>query len=284
MRRRPVITGHRARRANGVIAHACPGPLRHPAVAAYDHERHSKLLRRPCQAVGGRARVVVSSPPAAACVEHSQSFSSPRFSASRLPAARATTRPPPADTGRPTRRAAPAEEAADPCAKDQLTLVSPRVAHDRHRQPGLPALVPGRRGRAVGPDRRRRRSSATRPRSPTRSPSSSVSPTTRCAGSSFPSTTRSTGAEELRLRHQSGLLPAERDKTVDFSDSYYDVEQAVVTLKGSEFAGATSLADLQGRQARRPGGDDELQRDRRPSSSRTRIRPSSTRTTTRSRR
>ncbi len=37
-----------------------------------------------------------------------------------------------------------------------------------------------------------------------------------------------------------------RDEAVDFSDSYYDVEQAVVTLKDSEFAGATSLADLKG--------------------------------------
>ena len=31
---------------------------------------------------------------------------------------------------------------------------------------------------------------------------------------------------------------------VDFSDSYYDVEQAIVTLKSSQYAGASSLADL----------------------------------------
>jgi polar amino acid transport system substrate-binding protein len=37
-----------------------------------------------------------------------------------------------------------------------------------------------------------------------------------------------------------------RDQNVDFSDSYYDVEQAVVVLKTSEFANATSVADLQG--------------------------------------
>jgi polar amino acid transport system substrate-binding protein len=36
----------------------------------------------------------------------------------------------------------------------------------------------------------------------------------------------------------------ERDQAVDFSDSYYDVEQAVVTLKSSKFAKATLLADL----------------------------------------
>jgi len=36
----------------------------------------------------------------------------------------------------------------------------------------------------------------------------------------------------------------ERDQAVDFSDSYYDVEQAVVTLKSSKFAKVTLLADL----------------------------------------
>jgi polar amino acid transport system substrate-binding protein len=45
--------------------------------------------------------------------------------------------------------------------------------------------------------------------------------------------------------NQVSYLP-ERDEAVDFSDSYYDVEQAVVTLKGSDFAGATSLAELEG--------------------------------------
>jgi polar amino acid transport system substrate-binding protein len=38
----------------------------------------------------------------------------------------------------------------------------------------------------------------------------------------------------------------ERDQNVDFSDSYYDVEQSVVVLKSSEFADAASLADLKG--------------------------------------
>ena len=45
--------------------------------------------------------------------------------------------------------------------------------------------------------------------------------------------------------NQISYLP-ERDQAVDFSDSYYDVEQAVVTLGGSDFAGATSLADFKG--------------------------------------
>jgi polar amino acid transport system substrate-binding protein len=37
-----------------------------------------------------------------------------------------------------------------------------------------------------------------------------------------------------------------RDQAVDFSDSYYDVQQAVITLKSSKYANATSLADFQG--------------------------------------
>ena len=36
----------------------------------------------------------------------------------------------------------------------------------------------------------------------------------------------------------------ERAKAVSFSESYYDVEQTVVTTEGSKIAGATSLADL----------------------------------------
>jgi polar amino acid transport system substrate-binding protein len=37
---------------------------------------------------------------------------------------------------------------------------------------------------------------------------------------------------------------AKRAQAVDFSDSYYDVSQAVVVVKGTPIAGATSVADL----------------------------------------
>lgn len=47
--------------------------------------------------------------------------------------------------------------------------------------------------------------------------------------------------------NQVSYLP-KRDEAVDFSDSYYDVEQAVITLKNSDFADAASLADLKGAQ------------------------------------
>ncbi|MDQ4081729.1 MAG: transporter substrate-binding domain-containing protein [Actinomycetota bacterium] len=46
----------------------------------------------------------------------------------------------------------------------------------------------------------------------------------------------------------------ERDQAVDFSDSYYDVQQAVVALKSSEFANATSLGDLKGAKLGAPLG------------------------------
>ena len=49
-----------------------------------------------------------------------------------------------------------------------------------------------------------------------------------------------------------------RDESVDFSDSYYDVQQAVVTLKRSEFAGATSLADLESAKLGAPVGTTSL--------------------------
>jgi polar amino acid transport system substrate-binding protein len=42
---------------------------------------------------------------------------------------------------------------------------------------------------------------------------------------------------------QISYLP-ERDEAVDFSESYYDAEQAVVTTEGSPIDGATSIAEL----------------------------------------
>jgi polar amino acid transport system substrate-binding protein len=51
----------------------------------------------------------------------------------------------------------------------------------------------------------------------------------------------------------------ERDEAVDFSDSYYDVEQAVVTLKSSQYADAGSLADLEGAKLGAPVGTTSLE-------------------------
>ncbi|MES5822826.1 ABC transporter substrate-binding protein [Streptomyces sp. RG80] len=41
-------------------------------------------------------------------------------------------------------------------------------------------------------------------------------------------------------------ISAERKKAVDFSSGYYDVRQAVIALKGTKGAKATSIADLKG--------------------------------------
>ena len=46
----------------------------------------------------------------------------------------------------------------------------------------------------------------------------------------------------------------ERDRAVDFSDSYYDVNQAVVTLGSSDFADAASIEELQGAKLGAPVG------------------------------
>ena len=43
--------------------------------------------------------------------------------------------------------------------------------------------------------------------------------------------------------NQISYLP-DRAEAVDFSDSYYDVEQSIVTVEGSKIADATSVADL----------------------------------------
>jgi polar amino acid transport system substrate-binding protein len=46
----------------------------------------------------------------------------------------------------------------------------------------------------------------------------------------------------------------ERDGAVDFSDSYYDVQQAIVTLKNSDYANATTLAEFNGAKLGAPVG------------------------------
>ena len=67
------------------------------------------------------------------------------------------------------------------CAKANLEARQGRAAHDRHRQPGLPAVVRGRRdeGQAVEDQRPRQAARASSRRSPTRSRSGSASPRTR---------------------------------------------------------------------------------------------------------
>jgi polar amino acid transport system substrate-binding protein len=52
------------------------------------------------------------------------------------------------------------------------------------------------------------------------------------------------GAKDFDFDINQVSFTEKRDRAVDFSDSYYDVEQAVVTLKSSKYANSASLADL----------------------------------------
>jgi polar amino acid transport system substrate-binding protein len=57
---------------------------------------------------------------------------------------------------------------------------------------------------------------------------------------------------------QISYLP-ERDEAVDFSESYYDVQQAVVSTQGSPIDGATTIAELQDAVLGAPVGTTSLQ-------------------------
>jgi polar amino acid transport system substrate-binding protein len=52
------------------------------------------------------------------------------------------------------------------------------------------------------------------------------------------------GAKDFDFSIQQISITPERAQAVDFSDGYYDVQQAVVALKGTPGAAATSIADL----------------------------------------
>jgi polar amino acid transport system substrate-binding protein len=152
----------------------------------------------------------------------------------------------PAGTGEAVDTAATTEEEADPCAKDELTTVvdgSLSIATDN------PAFPPWFQDAEGAP----------------------WDPTTAPTGQGYEAAVAYAVAEQLGFTQDEVrwvVVPfnnifrpgpkdfdfdinqvsfrEKRDEAVDFSDSYYDVEQAVITLKGSDFADATSLADLQG--------------------------------------
>jgi polar amino acid transport system substrate-binding protein len=54
------------------------------------------------------------------------------------------------------------------------------------------------------------------------------------------------GAKSFDIAINQVSISPERAQNLDFSSSYYDTAQAVVTLEGTAAAGAASLADLQG--------------------------------------
>ena len=133
------------------------------------------------------------------------------------------------------------------CAKADLESRQGRAALDRHRQPGLPAVVRGRRdeGPAVEDQRPGDRARASSRRSRTRSRSGSASPGRRSCGSTRLSRRRS---RRVRSRststiNQISYTPA-RAKALAFSASYYNVNQSIVGLKGKPIASVRSIAGL----------------------------------------
>lgn len=54
------------------------------------------------------------------------------------------------------------------------------------------------------------------------------------------------GPKKYDFNMQQISYSKKRAKAVEFSESYYDVNQALVTIKGSDIEGATSIADLKG--------------------------------------
>ena len=124
--------------------------------------------------------------------------------------------------------------AADPCTKDQLTLVSPGQLTIGTDNPGFPPWFQDAEG-------------------------APWDPTTEPTKEGYEAAVAYAVAEEMGFTDDevqwvvvpfnNVFKPGPKDfdfdiNQVDFSDSYYDVEQAVVALKDSEFAGAQSLADL----------------------------------------
>ena len=80
--------------------------------------------------------------------------------------------------------------------------------------------------------------------SPTRSPISSASPRATSTGWSSRSTSYAPGPKDFDFDVNQISITPKRAEAVDFSAPYYVAEQAIVALKDSDFANATSLADF----------------------------------------
>ena len=123
-----------------------------------------------------------------------------------------------------------------------------READGRHRQPGVPAVVraapKGRRWKINDPDERQglRERGRLRGREAARlrEAEGEVGRTCRSRSRTRPARSRSTSTSR-RSR-----TPRTRAKVVDFSNSYYDVNQAIVVLKGTTIASVHSIAGLRG--------------------------------------
>ena len=135
--------------------------------------------------------------------------------------------------------------AAASCKKSDLNLVNAGQLTVGHGQPGVPAVVRRQREGAVEGKRSRT------PARATRAPSTyAVAEKLGFAKSEVKwivvpfNTAFAPGPKKFDFDiNQISSTPA-RAKAVDFSDSYYDVNQALVVVKGTKIASATSIAAL----------------------------------------
>ena len=146
--------------------------------------------------------------------------------------------------------AAPTTEAAatepDPCAKDQLNLVTPGQLTIGTDNPAFPPWFQDAEGAPWDPTTE-----------PTKQGYEAAVAYAVAGELGFSDeevewtvvpfdTAFRPGPKEFDFDINQVSYTEERDGAVDFSDSYYDVQQAVVTLKSSDYADATALADFEG--------------------------------------
>ena len=136
------------------------------------------------------------------------------------------------------------------------------LSHRGHRRPRLAALVGGEAPRPSTPSGSgtiRISVEASRAPSPSRWPNDSTSRRTMSGSSPSASTSRSLPETRTSTSRSSRSRTwRHRAKNVDFSEGYYDVSQALVSVRGSPIAGATSVQDLKVAYAGAPTGAGSL--------------------------
>jgi polar amino acid transport system substrate-binding protein len=134
--------------------------------------------------------------------------------------------------------------AADACAKDQLTLKTPGQLTIATDNPAFPPWFQNAKGGPWNPTKQ-----------PTKQGYEAAVAYAVAAGLGFTddqvkwvvvpfNNIFKPGPTDFDFDINQVSYSSKRDQAVDFSDSYYDVEQAVVVAKSSKFAQATSVADL----------------------------------------
>lgn len=140
--------------------------------------------------------------------------------------------------------AGPGTTTADPCAKDQLTLKTPGQLTIATDNPAFPPWFQNAKGGPWNPTKE-----------PTKQGYEAAVAYAVAEGLGFTddevkwvvvpfNNIFKPGPTDFDFDINQVSYSSKRDQAVDFSDSYYDVEQAVVVAKSSPFAKATSVADL----------------------------------------